>query len=129
MVPAYQTLDMDLKGWTMLAARFLFIYGITIPFDARDLSADMKSKISTIPYMIGGKKALLSAVVALVIGMGLTILMETPDWEAHSLASLVAIGLVLSWKANRSYFYYLLGLDGCILLHSCLIVGFKHLLT
>lgn len=129
MVPAFETTEMGIEGWTMVAARFLFIYGITIPFDTRDLSADMKSNVPTIPHRVGTKKALASATLSLLLSMFLAFWFSTPDYMAHCAASVLALAIVMSWKADRPYLYYLLGLDGCILLHSCFIVGFKHLLS
>ena len=53
---------------TVLLARVLYIAGITIPFDVRDLNIDSVN-MKTIPQQIGEKRALQRAVI-LVVGSG-----------------------------------------------------------
>ncbi|MDR6560041.1 MULTISPECIES: UbiA family prenyltransferase [unclassified Arcicella] len=45
----------------MLIERFLFVFAITIPFDIRDIHADIQSGLTTIPNFIGSKKSLVIA--------------------------------------------------------------------
>ena len=50
----------------MLAERFLFVFAITIPFDIRDMKADARQGLKTIPLLIGKTSALIVANIVLL---------------------------------------------------------------
>lgn len=106
---------------TVLLARVLYIAGITIPFDVRDLSID-SINMKTIPQQIGEKRALQRAVI-LVIGSGITwaglIMMEAVNQIVgysllvHVIITIPFVSPLLAGR-NRSEFYYSIILDGLI---------------
>lgn len=106
---------------TVLLARVLYIAGITIPFDVRDLSID-SINMKTIPQQIGEKRALKRAVI-LVVGSGITwaglIMMEAVN-QIVGYSLLVQVIITIPFVSpllagrNRSEFYYSIILDGLI---------------
>ena len=106
---------------TVLLARVLYIAGITIPFDVRDLSIDSMN-MKTVPQQIGKKSALQRAVILVVgsgvIWAGLIIMEAVNQIVGHSLLvhAIVTIPFVSPFLAgrNRSEFYYSIILDGLI---------------
>lgn len=106
---------------TVLLARVLYIAGITIPFDVRDLSIDSMN-MKTVPQQIGEKRALQRAVILVVgsgvIWAGLIIMESVNQIVGYSLLvhAIVTIPFVSPFLAgrNRSEFYYSIILDGLI---------------
>ena len=106
---------------TVLLARVLYIAGITIPFDVRDLSID-SINMKTLPQQIGEKRALQRAVI-LVVGSGITwaglIMMEAVNQIVgysllvHVIITIPFVSPLLAGR-NRSEFYYSIILDGLI---------------
>ncbi|MGB0430654.1 MAG: hypothetical protein ACPGLV_09285 [Bacteroidia bacterium] len=104
----------------LFVERFLLIYAITIPFDLRDITADQQKNIATIPIKVGVKKSLSSAVLAIVAMF--TIIWITDGSIYRMLVGLIGITLVLLWNKHQSWIYYLLVIDGCIVLDSIAIL-------
>ena len=106
---------------TVLLARVLYIAGITIPFDVRDLSIDSMN-MKTVPQQIGEKRALQRAVI-LVVGSGVIwaglIMMEAVNQIVgysllvHAIVTIPFVSPFLAGR-NRSEFYYSIILDGLI---------------
>lgn len=125
VVPAGENLGFTYEKLGMVLARFCLVYAITIPFDLRDVLADTQTSTTTIPLRIGSRKAIITAFVALIIGVMIAGLWSIPDMAAHIAASLAAFACLVAWHQQRPYYFYLLLLDGCILLYALCIVVFK----
>ena len=116
---------------TVLLARVLYIGGITIPFDVRDLSIDSVN-MKTMPQQIGTKRSLQRAVILVggsgVLWAGLLIMGVIHQIVGYSLLihAIISIPFVSPFLAgrNRSEFYYSIILDGlisfqCVILLLC----------
>ena len=116
---------------TVLLARVLYIAGITIPFDVRDLNIDSVN-MKTMPQQIGTKRSLQRAVILVggsgVLWAGLLIMGAIPQIVGYSLLihAIISIPFVSPFLAgrNRSEFYYSIILDGlisfqCVILLLC----------
>jgi hypothetical protein len=105
----------------VLLARVLYIAGITIPFDVRDLSIDVMN-MKTMPQQIGTIRSLHLAVILVggsgVIWAGLVITEAVPQIVGYSLLihAIISIPFVSPFLVgrNRSEFYYSIILDGLI---------------
>jgi hypothetical protein len=106
---------------TVLLARFLYIAGITIPFDVRDLNIDSVN-MKTMPQQIGTKRSLQRAVILVggsgVLWAGLLIMEAIPQIVGyslliHAIISIPFVSPILAGR-NRSEFYYSIVLDGLI---------------
>ncbi|HLV23489.1 MAG TPA: hypothetical protein VKY36_01755 [Moheibacter sp.] len=97
---------------------FLFVIGITIPFDIRDSSSDEK-ELKTIPQVIGTKNARILAMLSLVLSAVcfylefLTFNYLLISWW---LTIIVSLGLAAGSSAKKSDAYYSFWLEGCSLL-------------
>ena len=106
---------------TVLLARFLYIAGITIPFDVRDLNIDSVN-MKTMPQQIGTKRSLQRAVILVggsgVLWAGLLIMEAIHQIVGyslliHAIISIPFVSPILAGR-NRSEFFYSIVLDGLI---------------
>jgi hypothetical protein len=106
---------------TVLLARFLYIAGISIPFDVRDLNIDSVN-MKTMPQQIGTKRSLQRAVILVggsgVLWAGLLIMEAIPQIVGyslliHAIISIPFVSPILAGR-NRSEFFYSIVLDGLI---------------
>ena len=112
--------------------RFLFVFAITIPFDIRDMRADAKEKLTTIPILIGKKNALILSNFVLVL---FTLLCVAHYRHTHFVLIIVAFVLsaistfyfINSKKMQVKHFYHYGILDGTLLLQGLLVLGCYYL--
>ena len=110
----------------IFAERFTFIFAIAIPFDIRDIKADVLAGMKTIPVAFGEKRALLignsSMIISLMIASFHYLLQ---NMAFIFIAYFVSVGLTLVFINSRKIkgypLYYHGILDGSILLHGLLI--------
>lgn len=118
----------------MLAERFLFVFAITIPFDIRDMLADGKEGLKTIPLLIGKKNALLLANMVLLLFMILCLFhyANTPLWwlnGAFIISAITTFIFINSKKLQVKHLYHYGILDGTMLLQGALALLFFYLKT
>lgn len=94
---------------------FLFVVGITIPFDIRDADSD-EIELKTIPQVIGIGKAKSMAVICLLLS-GFFFYLEFP--EGHELVWIwmltifISLMLTLNASPKKSDFYYSFWMEAC----------------
>ena len=111
------------NGWnTRLIARSLaqslFIAGLTIPFDVRDLNIDPTS-MKTIPQRFGNKGALEVALALFALSGGVFFFLGKA--EAPLIALACAVPWVIYGRSHRSEWLYSLVLDGCLIVQGFVI--------
>jgi 4-hydroxybenzoate polyprenyltransferase len=118
----------------MVVERFLFVFAITIPFDIRDMKADAKQGLKTIPLLVGKTTALIiaNAVLFLFLVMIVQHYKNTAtDWLIYPLALSAATTFLFlnnkKLKSNSLYHYGIL--DGTLLLQGLLVLGMYYLRT
>ncbi len=119
--------------WTysipLFLERMLFIFAITIPFDVRDLKIDAHTSVTTLPALLGTKKAIRLALVALFFAFLLTVF----QWATalfYDQMQLFAMGffylitaILVSRSDKMQHDYYFSGvIDGLMLLQFGLVV-------
>ena len=114
----------ELNPWTIIGVfmyRVLYIGGLSLPFDVRDLEID-SSSMKTIPQIMGVKRSLLIAISlvaisAMIIGGLMYFNLVNPQIGlallAHSLLSMVFVGPWVIRKTTRE-FYFSIVLDGLL---------------
>lgn len=94
---------------------FLFVIGITIPFDIRDSDSDEK-ELKTIPQVIGVLSSKIFSVISLLVS-GLLLFLEFGNSNICVIAWLItifiSIGLVINSGENRKEHYYSFWMEGC----------------
>lgn len=113
----------------LFAERFFFIFAITIPFDIRDMQADRKAGIKTIPLLVNQKKALVLSYLSLSVCLVISLFhYRIPNnWfiiEALCISLITtSLFLKLNFFRNWSRYYYQI-LDGTLLLQGMLVLVF-----
>lgn len=107
-----------------MAAQFLFILGLCILFDIRDMAYDAVKQIKTIPVILGAKTTRI-----IVIGLihAYTVLMAFTNIKGLTAPyiTIFFLGNLLTLFAspNRANLYYGFLIDGLIVIQGILIVG------
>ncbi len=104
-----------LSTWLAFWAQFLFIMGITLPFDIRDFYKDYKNNLKTIPGIIGIRNT--KRLSYLFLGAHVLLLFYITDrawWLAPVVA--LAMGMTRYASASRPEYYYTFYVDGLIIL-------------
>jgi 4-hydroxybenzoate polyprenyltransferase len=106
--------------------RFIFIFAITIPFDIRDMRADMNAGLKTIPILIGEKRSLTLAYFSISLFL-LLCLIHYPRIDLYFLVPAFIISAIstlvfLQNKRTRQFaLYHYAILDGTILIQGVLV--------
>ncbi|MFI5171156.1 MAG: hypothetical protein ACHQFW_02140 [Chitinophagales bacterium] len=117
----------------LFLANFLFIFGITLPFDIKDQKIDAMNDVKTIPLLIGSENTYSLSFLCL-FASGAThlylqryIFIENPDYSIPISISILIAGLTvyLTSKKNEKFVYFGL-LDGMIILQFLLIYFYSE---
>ena len=100
--------------------RILFFYAITIPFDIRDYSIDIRNKVPTIPGQIGLQMAKHTASLSSILG-ALILIYFGVSLVAASILSAVVLLLIYGSSDDRMDLYYTGLVDGTIILYFVLL--------
>jgi len=116
----------------LLIERFIFVFAITVPFDVRDMNSDRESNLKTIPLMLGEKKALHSAGIALLLFALICTWHYSETGQlfllpAFILSALSSYVFIKNKKIKNSTHYHYFVLDGTMLLQAILVCSFYYL--
>ena len=97
---------------------FLFVVGITIPFDIRDAESDEK-ELKTIPQVIGIQNAKWLAVLCLILS-GFIFFLEFKEWndlvQIWTISLLISLFFIVNATSKKSDFYFSFWMEACSLL-------------
>ena len=105
-------------SWAVALGQTLFIAGLTIPFDIRDLAQDPPG-LQTLPQWLGAHEALRIALILLAVSAA--IFVQTPDQTGRMALSLIALPIVAFGPVPRREAYYTGLLDGLLILQGPLV--------
>lgn len=148
LIPCLIPNNPDLTSIVLLcSSRFLFILGITIPFDIRDLKYDEKDQLKTIAGKLGISRTKQLSIAILIVSALITIVYASlghsfvdSRWVEHlsyttyisvltaaNLAAIaIAIFIISRLSSGSNEYNYTFGLDGTMILHFVLIdIGLK----
>ena len=106
---------------------FIFLLSLAMLFDIKDLDTDEKMKIKTIPMMIGvnGTKTLSVGLIMLRLGYLFFMKINIVQLLGETVVALIAAGLIiLHINRKTSEYFYMLWIDGLMILRSFLILLF-----
>lgn len=122
----------DKEVLILFAANYFFIFGITLPFDLKDLIVDAKSEVKTIPALLGEQNTYSLSYLCLFISDGLHAwLQHLSASDAYDFTSpvsysiLVAGAIIFLTSKKKESIYYFGLLDGSILLQFLLCYFFQ----
>jgi hypothetical protein len=95
-------------------ACLIFILGLTIPFDIRDLAIDQARK-KTIPQLIGVRKSLILSSILLAIATLLFVYIQQEILWFTIASSILIIILLLRTKTSTKEFYFSFVIDGFLI--------------
>lgn len=103
----------------LFLSRMAFVFAITIPFDIRDLRYDKETDVTTIPRVLGEKKAKAMSVALMFVFIALTSFLHNPMNHAWKLifAGLLLSGvttaiILLFCNKNRPEYYFSFLIEG-----------------
>jgi 4-hydroxybenzoate polyprenyltransferase len=113
----------------IFAERFFFIFAVAIPFDIRDMEADRRTGLKTIPLLLNENKALTLSYLSLLLFFVVSIFhyQLRNDWfiiGAFGISAFSTFLFIRQKTFRRRWWYYSGILDGTILLQAILIVVF-----
>ena len=110
----------------LLLQRFLFMLGICIVYNLRDVDTDRKQGIVTIAALAGEKKTKLIAGFCLLLFV-LSVLFYKDQFQVALLLSAIITAIAISKaKINGNKFYYQYIIDGCMTLQSLMVILFAQ---
>ena len=99
--------------WGVVSARVLYIAGLTIPFDVRDLNVDGED-MRTVPMVWGVVNSLWWACILALIAGGVWAYLGEIPLACHAIATALLVSPKI-YKPYRSEWYYSLVLDGMLI--------------
>lgn len=121
-MPMIQKVHPDYLDYGLVFERFVFILAITIPFDIRDIGIDREQGVATLSTFLGVKGSKIISQIALFAGVMslVSVSLEQSVFIDSAIACvpgyLAAYLLIAFSNENRSDTYFLLGLDGTMIL-------------
>ncbi len=117
---------LDPRLWVVFAARFLFIYAITLPFDERDRDMDRDAGLRTLPLRFGERFTYYAAMTAMAgafcIAFWGVYYFGFPIRYPLSVAAawMVVMLVILLGRMFPSEWMYSLVLEGSMLIYVCI---------
>ena len=126
--------EVTFGGWFLFIKNFMFITMLCILFDIKDYAMDYNQQIKTLVVKIGLRRTLFYFIVPLcIIGLGAFLIyansqnFSTPKIIINTIPFLAIITVTFSMYNRRSIFYYLMVIDGLMLLKAlCGIVAMEY---
>jgi 4-hydroxybenzoate polyprenyltransferase len=118
----------DTSVWILFAAHFCFIFGITLPFDIKDLKIDALHQVKTIPALIGIENSYTLAFTSLFISSMLHLLLQREVLTGYDYTIPLGISMLLSgWsvfltRKKADNFVYFGIIDGMLIVQALLII-------
>lgn len=116
----------------MLIERFVFVFGITLPFDIRDMADDRIANTRTLALLLGENNATKLASGSLIVFSTIAV-MHYVQLDQHLVATAMLVSglstlLFLHWKAIKHLpLYHYAILDGTMLFQGILVLGSSYL--
>ena len=105
------------NSWMFLLEKFLFILGITIPYDIKDLKADEYDGIKTLAIKFGVKRTKLISNFILIVGLVLALSLFSQNIIPIGFVYIVAMFLNYKLDETKDEFWYTFLIDGTIILY------------
>lgn len=115
--------------WLLALERACFVFALTVPFDVRDRHIDAAARVPTLPALLGNRRAIQLALVALAVAAAATLFLYRLDVYAPGTTVAILLSLLVSsyfvhLAPRRRHDYYFTGLlDGMMLLQAGLVVA------
>ena len=109
---------------SLFAVQTLFLFGVTIPFDIRDMAVD-KTELKTIPMLLGEQKAKFLAITILAFN-SLFALYLLPNGLPFLISAILAMIIVWFTNSQRSEYYFALLVEGMMIAQFAFLVFYVN---
>ena len=109
---------MSLDSAVLLMTRFLFLAAVAMPFDVPDMQRDQQSGIATLPTLFGVRTTRWTALTLTTLAIVLALLNPWPAAIGVLVSLAFTFGLVFMLKPSRSVVYFMVLLDGMLLIQA-----------
>jgi 4-hydroxybenzoate polyprenyltransferase len=122
---------LDKEVVEIFVQRIIFILALAIPFDIRDIEVDKRNNIDTLPTLMGFRRAKLLSVILLILFIVLGCFFYGLDYTFYARLAIgvLAIFLIIKIKRSRTDLYYMVGIDGIMILSYVFLFVFKILFS
>ena len=124
LIPSFEANSLKQAEWVITVGYFLYIVGITIPFDIRDIDVDEMNK-KTIPQLIGTRNAIILSNILILIS-GLTFYwVVTPNlMQEASIIMGISISMLMTSLTNKSRneLYFSFVMDGLLIFYPAIVI-------
>lgn len=114
---------LDRRTLLALLARLFFIAAVALPFDVPDMRRDRRSGITTIPTLLGIAGTRHAALTLIAASILFSLMAPWPTAGALMLSCACVAGLVAMLRPGRGVLYFMVALDGMLLLQAGLILA------
>lgn len=117
----------------LLLRRFLFVLALTVCFEIKDIEADSRDGLKTLPMYLGVPNTKLLAQLILLLLAGVNVIQyaifETPvyDMASVNLSLLISIAAIQPIQKETSPLWYYVVLDGMMVLQFVLVYAAHYL--
>lgn len=112
---------LDRSSLAVLLARFFFIAAVALPFDLPDMQRDRRSGIATLPILLGVNATQLVAFALIAISAAFSLMNPWPYASALLVSCACVAGLIGILRADRGVLYFMVALDGMLLVQAGLL--------
>jgi 4-hydroxybenzoate polyprenyltransferase len=111
------------KNVTILLLNFLFIFPLCVIYNVRDIEADRKAGVRTLPVIYGVRVTIAFCIMSLLAFSGLTFFSSFWNEVKASLitSGIISAVLILFASEKRAEYFYSFWIDGMILLQALLL--------
>lgn len=120
-----QAFTLDRTNTAVLVNRLLFISAVALPFDLPDMQRDIASGIKTLPTLIGTSATRWTALTLAAASGAAGLLTPAPAAYALLVSASITCILLYFMKPNRGVVYFMLLLDGMLLVQAFAIWAIK----
>lgn len=124
IIPAIEAESLGQTQWIIAAGYFIYIVGITIPFDIRDVDLDNVNK-RTIPQLMGERNAIILSNL-LIFSSGMifySVIIPNPVTEI-AIMSGTSLSIILASLTNkqRDELFFSFFLDGLLIIYPLMVI-------
>lgn len=124
IVPLAELKNYSITDWFFISSiQFLFVLGLTIPFEVRDLETDLKEGIITFATHFGVKKTINTSILIMLLCFHLQLIYLTVYrnetnylWISPFISSFIAVIILFQTNQNKKELWYTGLIDGILII-------------
>ncbi len=123
IIPIHSKLSID-SIWYIIS-QFIFVFCLSVLYDYKDISQDLKSKLQTYAVRLKPLHFKLLVFIGSLAFIATSYMVVTSIFFSSLITGIYLIGLLYFLNEKRNYIYYLLLVDGALILQFTLTIIFS----